>query len=203
MAPGSRPQPSRAAALRVTDRLIAVRSHCRIADRTAALLIALLFCQASAGRRRSHDQACLPPKTSAVAAHAVVQFESIVLQDQRIRGATDDYLLSVVHFTIQHPNGRWCPGCLASVRHRFRGANGGALEISMSAADECARYTHALEPLLQDYYRDRVGSEGSAIRVGARGASPWLVGVQRLSRATASIPIANRIGPGPSASGPR
>jgi hypothetical protein len=122
-----------------------------------------------------------------VAAHAVVQFESIVLQDQRVRGADDDYLLSVVHLTIQHPSGRRCPGCLAAVRHRFRGAHGGAVEISISAAKECAGYAHALEPLLEDYYRDRVGNEGTAIRVGPRGASPWLVGVLRSDPASALL----------------
>jgi hypothetical protein len=134
-----------------------------------------------------------PLMTSPVAAQAVVQFESIVLQDQRIRGADDDYLLSVVHLTILHSDGQWCPGCVASVRHRFRGANGGALEVSVSAAEECAGYVNALEPLLEDYYRDRVGSEGTAIRVSPRGASPWLVGMQRLARATVSIPISDSL----------
>ena len=122
---------------------------------------------------------------------AIVQFESIVLRDQRIRGADDDYLLSVVHLTIQHPDGRWCPGCVASVRHRFRGVDGGAVEISVDAAQECAVYEHAVEPWVEKYYRDRVGPEGSAIRVGPRGASPWLVGMQRLARSTVSLPISD------------
>ena len=124
-----------------------------------------------------------------MAANAVIEFESIVLRDQRIRGADDDYLLSVVHLVIQHPNGQYCPGCVASVRHRFRGANGGTVEISVLPAEQCAAYTRALLPLLEDYYRERVGSEGTAIRVGPRGASPWLVGMQRLAKATVSLPV--------------
>lgn len=123
-----------------------------------------------------------------MSARAVVQFESIVLQDQRIRGADDDYLLSVVHLEIQHPDGHWCPGCVASVRHRFRGANG-SVEVSIRPAEQCAGYVQALEPSVEEYYRDRVGAEGTVIRVGPRGASPWLIGMQRLARATVSLPI--------------
>ena len=120
-----------------------------------------------------------------------VQFESIILQDQRIRGADDDYLLSVVHLEVQHPDGHWCPGCVAGVRHRFRGANGGAVEISVQPAEECAALAHALEPSVEEYYRDRVGGEGTAIRVGPRGANPWLVGMQRLARVTVSLAISD------------
>ena len=121
--------------------------------------------------------------------YAVVQFESIVLQDQRIRGTGDDYLLSVVHLTMPHPDGRWCPGCLATVRDRFRGAQGGALEISMRLEDECAGYARALEPSIEEYYREHVGTEGTAIRVGPRGASPLLVGVPRIARASGPLAI--------------
>ena len=124
-----------------------------------------------------------------MADHAVVHFESIVLQDQRIRGADDDYLLSVVHLVIQHPDTRWCPGCLATIRHRFRGANGGAVEVNIRPADECVAYERALALSVENYYRERVGTEGTAIRIGPRGASPWLVGMQRMAPATAALPI--------------
>ena len=127
------------------------------------------------------------PMPPSLASHAVVHFESIVLQDQRIRGADDDYLLSVVHLTIQHPDARWCPGCLATIRHRFRGANGGAVEVNIRAADQCVAYERALAVLVENYYRERVGTEGTAIRVGPRGASPWLVGMQRMAPATAVL----------------
>jgi hypothetical protein len=122
-------------------------------------------------------------------ARALVQFESIVLQDQRVRGADDDYLLSVVHLEVQHADGRWCPGCVASVRHRFRGENGGQIEISVRPAEQCAAYARALEPVVEEYYRTRVGTDGTAIRVGPRGASPWIVGTQRLARATVALPM--------------
>lgn len=124
-----------------------------------------------------------------MAAYAIVQFESIVLQDQRIRGSADDYLLSVVHLTIQHPDGAWCPGCLATIRHRFRGPDGGAVEISMRLEDECAGYARVLEPSIEEYYREHVGSEGAAIRVGPRGANSLLVGVPRIARASAPLLI--------------
>lgn len=126
-----------------------------------------------------------------------VQFESIVLQDQRVRGSDDDYLLSVVHLAVQHSDGHCCPGCVASVRHRFRAANGGAVEISVRPAAECAVLAQALEPSVEEYYRNQVGSEGRAIRVGPRGASPWLVGMQRLARATVSLPISDPRQQGP------
>jgi len=61
----------------------------------------------------------------------------------------------------------------------------------VSAPSECAGYARTLEPFLEEYYRDRVGTEGTAIRVGPRGASPWLVGMQRLARAAVSIPISD------------
>lgn len=125
---------------------------------------------------------------SPMAAHAVVQFESIVLSDQRVLGGDDDYLLSVVHLAIQHPDGHWCPGCVASVRHRFRGVQGGGVEVSIRPAAECATYVPALEPVVESYYRDRVGPDGSAIRVGPRGASPWLIGTQRLTPAMVPLP---------------
>jgi hypothetical protein len=130
-----------------------------------------------------------PAYATSMAASTVVRFESIVLQDQRVRGSDDDYLLSVVHLVIQHPDGHSCPGCVASVRHRFRGANGGAVEISLRAADQCVPYARALALSVENYYRERVGAEGTAIRVGPRGASPWLVGMQRMAPATAALPI--------------
>lgn len=118
-----------------------------------------------------------------------VLLESITLQDQRVRGAEDDYVLSVVHLEVQHPDGHWCSGCVATVRHRFRGVQGGGIEISIRPPAECAAYVPALEPLVEGYYRDRVGPDGSAIRVGPRGASPWLIGMQRLAPATVSLLI--------------
>ena len=118
-----------------------------------------------------------------------VLLESITLQDQRVRGAEDDYLLSVVHLEVQHRDGHWCPGCVATVRHRFRGVQGGSIEISIRQPAECAAYVAALEPLVEGYYRERVGPDGSAIRVGPRGASPWLIGMQRLAPVTVSLPI--------------
>ena len=119
----------------------------------------------------------------------VVRFESIVLQDQRVRGAADDYLLSVVHLEVQQADGQWCQGCVATVRHRFRGANGGAVKISVQPADSCKSYVTALERPVEEYYRDRVGTDGSAIRVGPRGASPWLIGVPRLAPASKLVTL--------------
>lgn len=118
-----------------------------------------------------------------------VRLESIALQDQRVHGAANDYVVSVVHLDVQHPDGHWCPGCVATVRHRFRGDDGGAVEVNLQPADECAAYVSALRPCVEGYYRERVGGEGTAIRVGPHGASPWLIGMQRLAPATVSLLI--------------
>lgn len=132
-----------------------------------------------------------PPPVSDMSRPALVRFDSIVLQDQRVRGADDDYLMSVVHLTVQHPDGNWCPGCVATVRHRFRTANGGTVRVSVDAAQQCTAYVDALEPSVEHYYRDHVGSEGSAIRIGGRGASPLLIGVRRSVPASATLRISS------------
>ena len=119
----------------------------------------------------------------------VVRFESIAVQDQRVRGAADDYLLSVVHLEVRHPDGHWCPGCVATVRHRFRGAHGGPVEVSIQPAEQCVAYARALTPPVEAYYRDHVGPEGSTIRVGPRGASPALLGTQRVARMTIALSV--------------
>ena len=83
--------------------------------------------------------------------HAVVHFDSITLQDQRIRGAVDDYLMSVVHFVVQHPDGRRCPGCAATVRHRFRDTVNDTVDVMVSPPEECRQYVPMLKPRIEDY----------------------------------------------------
>lgn len=113
-----------------------------------------------------------------------IQFESIALQDQRVRGQPDDYLLAVVHFDFQHPDGRVETGCVASIRHRFREPSVDAVEVSVPAAYQCPAYRQTLERAIEAYYRRRVGSAGSAIRIGPKGASPILLGALLESRAS-------------------
>jgi len=49
-----------------------------------------------------------------------IHFEAIALEDQRVRGAPDDYLRSAVHFAFRYPDGRIDTGCVATVLHRLR-----------------------------------------------------------------------------------
>lgn len=118
---------------------------------------------------------------------AEVQFHSITLQDQRIRGAVDDYLMSVVRFVVQHSDGQLCPGCVATVRHRFRDKDKDTVSVMVSPPEQCRRYLPFLNPRIEEYYRERVGINGTAIRVGLRGASPLLIGVPR--SAPAIVPL--------------
>ena len=121
--------------------------------------------------------------------HAVIQFESITLQDQRIRGAADAQLMSVVRFVVQHPDGRRCPGCAATVRHRFRGADKGAVDVMVSPPEECRLYVTMLKPQVEDYYRERVGVDGQLIRIGPEGASSLVIGAVMDSAASAEFEV--------------
>ena len=106
-----------------------------------------------------------------------VYFESIALQDQRVRGQPDDYLLAVVHFDFRYPDGRIDTGCTATIRHRFRHPGGEIVEVTVPGAYDCPTYGRSLERAIEEYYRQRVGVDGSAIPIGPKGASPVLVGV--------------------------
>jgi hypothetical protein len=125
--------------------------------------------------------------------YALIEFQAITLQDQRIRGGADAQLMSVVHFVVQHPNGRKCPGCAATVRHRFRGAAKGAVDVMVAPPEECAQYVTMLKPQVEHYYRERVGVDGTTIRLGSRGASPWLIGLRRSAPATVPLAVGRSI----------
>ena len=118
-----------------------------------------------------------------------VHFESIALQDQRVRGEPDDYLMSVVHFAFRYPDGRIDTGCVATVRHRLRDPTSGAVEIVVSAAYQCPAYGHSLKQTIEEYYRQRVGFNGSVLQIGPKGASPLIIGVPRESPATATFEV--------------
>lgn len=124
-----------------------------------------------------------------MAVYAVVQLESIVLEEQRIQGADDDYVLSIVDFMVQHPDGRWCSGCVATIRHLFRGANGGAVAVSIDACEQCAPYATTFERFVEEYYREQVTVDGTEIRIGGRDGSPLLLGARRAIPVTAMVRI--------------
>jgi len=121
-----------------------------------------------------------------MAVYAVVQFESIVLQERRIHGAADDYVQTVVNLAVQHPDGRWCSGCIATIRHEFRSANGGAVEVSIDATPECAPYVSRLERFVADYYREHTAMDGTEM---VMGADPLLLGVRRAMPDTTMVRI--------------
>ena len=118
-----------------------------------------------------------------------VHFESIALQDQRVRGLPDDYLLAVVHFDFRYPDGRIDTGCIATIRHRFRHPSGEIVEVTVPGAYDCPTYGRSLERAIEEYYRQRVGADGSTIRVGPQGVSPFVIGVPRESIASAAFSI--------------
>lgn len=118
-----------------------------------------------------------------------VHFESIALQDQRVRGLPDDYLLAVVHFDFRYPDGRIDTGCIATIRHRFRHTSGEIVEVTVPGAYDCPTYGRSLERAIEEYYRQRVGADGSTIRVGPEGVSPFVIGVPRESIASAVFSI--------------
>jgi len=122
-----------------------------------------------------------------MAVYAVVQFESIVLQERRIHGAADDYVQAIVNLTVQHPDGRWCSGCVATIRHEFRGANGGAVAVRIDATPECAPYGKIFERFVADYYRERVVMDGTEIRIGGRDAESLRLGVRRAMPETTMV----------------
>jgi hypothetical protein len=108
-----------------------------------------------------------------------VQFESVVLEEQRVCGRADDYLESTVHFSFQYPDGRVDAACSARVRHVLSGPDGGIVQVTVPAAFQCPDYLRLLEWAIGEYYREQVGDDGLVIRLGPKGASPLIVGVKR------------------------
>lgn len=108
--------------------------------------------------------------------HIELHFESIALLEQRVRGQPDDYLLCIVRFSFGYPDGRVETGCVATVRDWLRepGANG--VEITIPAACQCPTYVRIVERAVDEYYHERVGTDGAVIRIGPGGASPQIVG---------------------------
>ena len=57
---------------------------------------------------------------------------------------------------------------------REPGANG--VEITIPAACQCPAYVRSVERAVDEDYHERVGMDGTLIRVGPNGASPQIVG---------------------------
>lgn len=66
-----------------------------------------------------------------------------------------------------------------------------AVEWTAALADSFAgpAYCRSLERAIEESYRRRVGSDGTAIRIGPKGASPLILGVLLESRATGVFSI--------------
>ena len=118
-----------------------------------------------------------------------VYFEAIALEEQRVRGAPDDYLRSAVHFAFRYADGRVDTGCVATVLQRLLSPGDDVIEVSIPGAYQCPAYRECLEQAIADYYRERVGVDGTVIRIGPKGASPLIRGVSLESRASAVIEI--------------
>ena len=118
-----------------------------------------------------------------------VHFESIVLQDQRVRGPVRDYVVCVVHFAFRYRDGRVDPGCIATVRHRIRLIGRPAVDVIVPAAYQSPAYSERLKREIAEYYLDRVGPQGTVIRLGPKGASPLILGVPRESPSIVAFEI--------------
>lgn len=116
-----------------------------------------------------------------------VHFEAVELTAQYVFGEPGDYVDGLVHFAFRYPDGRIDTNCAATIWHALRPSE--IVQVTVPAAYQCPAYAHSLERAIAEYYRSRVGSDGTVIRIGPKGASPLIVGVRRESAASAVFEI--------------
>ena len=116
-----------------------------------------------------------------------VHFEAVELTAQYVFGEPGDYVEAVVHFAFRYPDGRIDTNCTAMVWHALKPRE--IVEVTVPAAYRCPAYGPSLERAIEEYYRPRVGDDGTLIRIGPKGASPLIVGVPRESAASAMFEI--------------
>ena len=116
-----------------------------------------------------------------------VHFEAIELTAQYVFGEPGDYVDAVVHFAFRYPDGRIDTNCTAMIWHGLVPRE--VVQVTVPAAYRCPAYGRSLERAIEEYYRARVGPDGSLIRIGRKGASPLIIGVPRESAASAVFEI--------------
>lgn len=113
--------------------------------------------------------------------HIELHFESIALLEQRVHGQPDDYLLCIVRFSFRYPDGRVETGCVATVRDWLREPGADGVEITVPASHQCPTYVRLVERAVDEYYHERVGMDGTVIRLGPNGANLQVVGAMLAS----------------------
>lgn len=116
-----------------------------------------------------------------------VHFEAVELTAQYVFGEPGDYVDAVVHFAFRYPDGRIDTNCTAMVWHALKPRE--IVQVTVPAAYQCPAYGPSLERAIEEYYRPRVGEDGTLIRIGPKGASSLIVGVPRESAASAMFEI--------------
>lgn len=116
-----------------------------------------------------------------------VYFVAIEIVGQQVFGEPGDQVDSVVHFALRYPDGRLETNLMASVWHAIEPVSSGAVEVTLPASFRCPAYERSLERAVEEYYRRRVGVDGTLIRLGKKGASPLIIGVPMESAASAEF----------------
>jgi hypothetical protein len=112
-----------------------------------------------------------------------VHFEAVELTAQYVFGEPGDYVDGLVHFAFRYPDGRIDTNCTATIWHGLRPQE--IVQVTVPAAYQCPAYGASLERAIAEYYRSRVGRDGTVICIGPKGASPLILGVRRESAASA------------------
>jgi hypothetical protein len=118
-----------------------------------------------------------------------VYFVAIEIVGQQVFGEPGDQLDSVVHFALRYPDGRLETNLTANIWHAVEPVSSGAVEVTLPASFRCPAYQRSLERALEEYYRRRVGVDGTVIRVGKKGVSALLIGIPMESAASAEFEV--------------
>jgi len=111
----------------------------------------------------------------------VITFESIVVEEQVIRGGAGDYLLATVKFSFKYPDGRADSYLSARVKQFVNPPStrngGGGVTLEVSAPNAYREPFNAVGfcECVADYFLSRVGPMGTVIRTGRHGASPYVL----------------------------
>jgi hypothetical protein len=116
-----------------------------------------------------------------------VHFHAVELVAQFVFGEPGDYVDAQVHFSFRYPDGRIDTNCTATIWHGLRPRE--VVQVTVPAAYRCPAYAPSLERAIEEYYRARVGADGTVIRIGRKGASPLILGIPRESPASAAFEL--------------
>ena len=137
--------------------------------------------------RLERSQPSPPPGVLQVPSRVEVHFEAIELTAQYVFGEPGDYVDALVHFAFRYPDGRIDTNCTATIWHALQPRE--IVQVTVPAAYKCPAYARSLESAIEEYYRLRVGMDGTVIRIGPKGASPLVIGVPCESAASAVFEI--------------